>query len=197
MSQPAASTPRLSDEALVVRIAAGDAAAMRALFQRHHDRVFRLAYRIGRDTTLAEDLVSEVFLEIWRHAGRFEGRSAVATWMLAITKYKALSRIRRRREQETLDIDAAADLADPGRDPEAELARRQGAIAIRNCIDALTPEHRNIIDLIYYRGRSVKDVARLTGVPESTAKTRMFYARKRLSELLRRSGFDRALLPAS
>ncbi len=189
------SVSRVSDEALVDRIAAGDAAAMRTLFTRHSDRVCRLALRIGKDATLAEDLVSEVFLEVWRNAGRFEKRSSVATWLLAITKYKTLSKIRRRREEEPLDM--AAEVVDPSRTPEAALARLQGAAAIRKCVNALTPEHRTIIDLIYYKGRSVKDVARLTGIPESTAKTRMFYARRRLSELLRRSGFDQALVWAS
>ena len=91
----------------------------------------------------------------------------------------------------------AAEVVDPSRTPEAALARLQGAAAIRKCVNALTPEHRTIIDLIYYKGRSVKDVARLTGIPESTAKTRMFYARKRLSQLLRRSGFDQSLVWAS
>ena len=189
------SISRVSDEALVERIAAGDAAAMRTLFTRHSDRVCRLALRIGKDATLAEDLVSEVFLEVWRNAGRFEKRSSVATWLLAITKYKTLSKIRRRREEESLDM--AAEVVDPSRTPEAALARLQGAAAIRKCVNALTPEHRTIIDLIYYKGRTVKDVARLTGIPESTAKTRMFYARKRLSQLLRRSGFDQSLVWAS
>jgi RNA polymerase sigma-70 factor, ECF subfamily len=191
------SISRVSDEALVDRIAAGDAAAMRTLFTRHSDRVCRLALRIGKDATLAEDLVSEVFLEVWRNAGRFEKRSSVATWLLAITKYKTLSKIRRRREEESLDMEAAAEVVDPSRTPEAALARQQGAAAIRKCVNALTPEHRTIIDLIYYKGRTVKDVARLTGIPESTAKTRMFYARRRLSQLLRRSGFDQSLVWAS
>ena len=156
-----------------------------------------LPLRAGVRLTLAEDLVSEVFLEVWRNAGRFEKRSSVATWLLAITKYKTLSKIRRRRDEDSLDIEAAAEVVDPSRTPEAALARRQGAAAIRKCVNALTPEHRTIIDLIYYKGRTVKDVARLTGIPESTAKTRMFYARKRLSQLLRRSGFDQGLVWAS
>ncbi len=188
---------RVSDEELIARIAARDAGAMRVLFSRHHDRVYRLAYRIAKDSTLAEDAVSEVFLEVWRHAAKFERRSSAATWLLAITKYKTLSKIRRRRDDERVDIDAASAIADPSGGPERELARQQGVIAIRNCVEALTPEHRNIIDLIYYKGRSVKDVARITGIPESTAKTRMFYARKRLSQLLQQSGFDQALVWAA
>ena len=188
---------RVTDEELIARIAARDAGAMRHLFNRHNDRVYRLALRIAKDSTLAEDAVSEVFLEVWRHAAKFERRSSAATWLLAITKYKTLSKIRRRRDEEMVDIDAADTIADPSGGPERELARLQGAIAIRNCVEALTPEHRNIIDLIYYKGRSVKDVARITGIPESTAKTRMFYARKRLSQLLQRSGFDQALVWAS
>jgi DNA-directed RNA polymerase specialized sigma24 family protein len=74
-----------SDEALIGRIAAGDRRAMQLLFARHHVRVYRFVLRLVRDEGLAEDLISEVFLDVWRQAGRFEGRSAVGTWLLAIS----------------------------------------------------------------------------------------------------------------
>ena len=85
-----------SDEVLIGRIANGDRLAMQVLYARYHVRVFRFVVRLVRDEATAEDLISEVFLDVWRQAGRFEGRSAVSTWMLAIARFKALSALRRR-----------------------------------------------------------------------------------------------------
>ena len=89
-----------SDEVLIGRIASGDRLAMQVLFARHHVRVFRFVLRLVRDESRAEDLISEVFLDVWRQAGKFEGRSAVSTWLLAIARFKALSALRRRTDAE-------------------------------------------------------------------------------------------------
>src|SRR5258705_355946 len=86
-----------SDEVLIGRIANGDRLAMQVLYVRHHVRVFRFVVRLVRDETKAEDLI--MFLDVWRQAGRFEGRSAVSTWMLAIARFKALSALRRRPDE--------------------------------------------------------------------------------------------------
>src|SRR5919109_1632549 len=100
-----------SDEVLIGRIAKGDRLAMQVLFSRHHVRVYRFVLRLVRNETLAEDLISEVFLDVWRQAGKFEARSAVSTWLLAIARYKALSALRRRPD-EKLDEEAAAAIED-------------------------------------------------------------------------------------
>jgi len=73
---------------------------MQVLFARHHVRVYRFVLRLVREEATAEDLISEVFLDVWRQANRFEGRSAVSTWLLAIARFKALSILRRRPEEE-------------------------------------------------------------------------------------------------
>src|ERR1051326_203278 len=101
-----------SDEALIGRIAAGDKLAMHSLFARHHVRVYRFVLRLVREEAVAEDMIGEVFLDVWRHAGRFERRSSVSTWLLAIARNKALSAVRRRREQ-PLDEAQTALLKDP------------------------------------------------------------------------------------
>ena len=85
-----------SDEDLISRIAAADRLAMQVLFARHHVRVYRFVLRIVGNPATAEDLISDVFLDVWRQAGKFEGRSAVTTWLLAIARFKALSALRRR-----------------------------------------------------------------------------------------------------
>ena len=179
-----------SDEALIGRIATGDKVAMQVLFARHHVRVYRFVLRLVRDQTKAEDLISEVFLDVWRQAGKFEARSAVSTWLLAIARYKALSALRRRPD-EALDEEAAAAIEDTGDNPEVALEKKDKGEILRKCLTALSPEHREIIDLVYYHEKSVEEVAEIVGIPENTVKTRMFYARKRLSELLKAAGVDR------
>jgi RNA polymerase sigma-70 factor, ECF subfamily len=179
-----------SDEALIGRIAAGDKLAMQLLFARHHVRVYRFVLRFVRDESLAEDLISEVFLDVWRQASRFERRSSVGTWLLAIGRHKALSALRGRRG-ESLDEEKAAAIEDPGDDPEMAVQKKDKSEILRDCLDGLSAEHREIIDLVYYHEKSVEEVAGIVGIPANTVKTRMFYARKRLSELLKAAGVDR------
>src|SRR6186713_2503944 len=85
-----------SDEALIERIAHGDRAAMQALYGRHSVRIYRFILRFTVDASTAEDLVSDVFIEVWRSAARFEKKSRASTWLLAIARHKALSARRRR-----------------------------------------------------------------------------------------------------
>src|SRR5215472_10961702 len=80
-----------SDEALIGSIAAGDRRAMQALYARYSVRIYRFVLRLTKDSSLAEDLVSEIFLDVWRGAERFKAKSQVSTWMLAIARHKALS----------------------------------------------------------------------------------------------------------
>jgi len=179
-----------SDEALIGRIAGGDRLAMQVLFARHHVRVYRFLLRLTRNEANAEDLVSEAFLEVWRQAEKFEGRAAVSTWVLGIARFKALSALRRRGEEE-LDEDKAATIADHADDPEVALAKKDKGAVLRQCLTRLSAEHREIVDLVYYHEKSVEEVAAIVGIPEATVKTRMFYARKKLSELLKEAGIDR------
>ena len=179
-----------SDEVLIARIAGGDRLAMQVLFARHHVRVYRFVLRLIRNEAAAEDLISEVFLDVWRNAGKFEGRSAASTWLLGIARFKALSALRKRGE-ETLDEEMAERIEDHADDPEVSLAKKDKGAVLRDCLKALSPEHREVIDLVYYHEKSVEEVAKIVGIPEATVKTRMFYARKKLSELLKEQGVDR------
>jgi len=131
-----------------------------------------------------------VFLEIWRSAGKFEGRSQVSTWMLSIARFKTLSALRKRSEEE-LDEGMAEQIEDHADDPETSLAKKDKGALLRECMNALSAEHREVIDLVYYHEKSVEEVAGIVGIPAATVKTRMFYARKKLSELLKEQGVDR------
>jgi RNA polymerase sigma-70 factor, ECF subfamily len=180
-----------ADEALIARIAGGDRDAMRALYLRHHVRVHRFAMRLVRNAAVAEDIISDVFLDVWRRAGSFEGRSAVSTWLLAIARFKALS-VLRRKPGEELDEKGAAAVPDPMDDPELAVQKKDTGEILRECLTALSREHREVIDLVYYHEKSVEEVAHIIGIPEATVKTRMFYARKKLARLLKSVGIDRA-----
>jgi RNA polymerase sigma-70 factor, ECF subfamily len=179
-----------SDEALVAAIAASDRRAMQILYARHNVRVYRFVLRLTKNRSLAEDIVSDVFIEIWRRAGDFKGKSQVSTWMLAIARYKALSALRVRSDEQ-LDDRAAATIADPADDAETIMNKRDRSASIRKCLTQLSAVHREVLDLVYYHERSVDEVAEIVGVPVSTVKTRMFYARKRMENLLKAAGLNR------
>jgi RNA polymerase sigma-70 factor (ECF subfamily) len=179
-----------SDEILIGRIAQGDQLAMQVLFARHQVRVYRFVLRLVGNPAVAEDLISEVFLDVWRQADRFEGRSAVLTWLLAIARFKALTSMRRKPDEE-LDEEAAEGIEDSSDDPEVAVQKKDKGAVLRKCLQALSPEHREVIDLVYYHEKSVEEVAEIIGIPEATVKTRMFYARRKLSELLKAAGIDR------
>ena len=165
-----------SDEILVERIAAGDKLAMQVLFARHR------TLSPARETVV-EDLLSDVFLDVWRQAGRFEGRSAVTTWLLSIARFKALS-ARCRRTDAPLDETIEATVADSADNAEVVLEKKHQGEMLRDALTKLSPEHREIIDLVYYHEKSVDDAADILSIPRATVKTRMFYARKRLAELV-------------
>jgi RNA polymerase sigma-70 factor, ECF subfamily len=174
-----------SDEVLIRRIAGGDQLAMQTLFARHRVALYRWLLRLVRDDALAEDLLSGVFLDVWRQAAKFEARSSVSTWLLAIARYKALS-ARRRRIDAELDEEVPVIIADPANNPELVLHNKNQAELVRHSLARLSPEHGEVIDLVYYHGKSVREVAEIVGVAEATVKTRMLYARRRLAS----SGVD-------
>ncbi|MGJ4906252.1 sigma-70 family RNA polymerase sigma factor [Bradyrhizobium sp. HKCCYLRH2060] len=176
-----------TDDMLLESIADGDRTAMHTLYARHNVRVYRFILRIVRDTTIAEDLVSQVFLDVWRTAKQFEGRSQVSTWLLSIARFKALTALRQRRFED-IDQDEVREIADDSDTPETSLERSTTSAILRACVAKLSPAHREIITLIYYHEKSVEEVGQIIGIPQSTVKTRMFYARKHLAELLRGAG---------
>jgi len=89
------------------------------------------------------------------------------------------------------DDETAGQIEDHADTPETALAKKDKSLALRQCLTKLSAEHREIIDLVYYHEKSVEEVAEIVGIPEATVKTRMFYARKKLSELLKEQGIDR------
>ena len=180
----------VADEVLIARIAKGDRSAMEALFARYRVRVFKFVLRMVRNEATAEELNSDVFLDVWRQAGTFEGRAAVSTWIFSIARFKALNALARRTEDE-LDEAKAEAIEDDTDDPETALAKKDKAAVLRECLAEISAEHREIVNLVYYQHKSAEEVSAIVGIPEATVKTRMFYARKKLSELLTERGIER------
>jgi RNA polymerase sigma-70 factor (ECF subfamily) len=189
--RPRAFVTETPDKALIESISFGDQGAMRVLFARHRVPIYRFALRLTGNEPIAEDIVSEVFLEVWRRADRFEAKSQVSTWLFAIARHKALSALRHRSEAQ-LDEGAAAAIGDPADDPETTMDRQSRSAIVQRCLTQLPAAQREVIDLVYYRDKSVAEVACFVGAPASTVKTRMFYARNRMASLLNEAGLDGA-----
>jgi RNA polymerase sigma-70 factor (ECF subfamily) len=178
-----------SDNMLLESIADGGRSAMHIFYSRHNLRVYRFVLRIVRNATLAEDLTSQVFLDVWRTARQFERRSQVSTWLLSIARFKALTALRQRRHED-IDQEHVLEIADQSDTPETSLERNKTSAILRACIAKLSAAHREIINLVYYHEKSVEEAGAIIGIPQSTVKTRMFYARKQLADLLRGAGVD-------
>ena len=164
-------------------IAQGQQRAMALLFVRHNVRVLRFALSITGDRSLAESVVSDVFLDVWRRAGTFKGQSEVSTWLFAIARHKTLTLVKRPPDEQLTD-EFSESIRDTADDPEAVMEKTQARTIVAECLAKLSSTHREIIDLVYYHEKAISEVAEILHVPEGTVKTRMFYARRHLADLL-------------
>jgi RNA polymerase sigma-70 factor (ECF subfamily) len=179
------------DRALIVRIAAGDRAAMGALYARHHENIYRFAHRMVRSAQAAEDIAGDVFLDVWRGAGEFEHHCEVTTWLFAIARNKSIGVLRRNRT-DPLDEEAMLLVEDDADGPETLLHKQDTLSALRTCLSHLSPAHRSAIDLVYFQDKSILEAAEMSGTGRGTIKTRLFYARERLAEMLSGQGIAAA-----
>jgi RNA polymerase sigma-70 factor (ECF subfamily) len=184
-----------SDAELLRAICGGDRHAMKLFYARHSVRVFRFALRFVADESVAEDVVNDVFLDVWRKAGTFAGHSQVSTWLLAIARNKAIA-VKRRRSCDPLNDNICETLQDGADDPETVMGKGQTRSLLFQCLTNLSTAHREVIDLVYYHEKSIDEVAEIIQVPPNTVKTRMFYARNHQAKLLAAARLERDLLAA-
>lgn len=182
-----------SDVELLRSIAQGEKRAMALLFARHNVRIFRFALSVTRDQWLAESVVSDVFLDVWRHASAFKEKSEVSTWLIGIARHKALTALKRSPDEQLTD-GFAERIEDTADGPEAAVGKRQTRTIVAGCLVELSPAHREIIDLVYYHEKTIDEVAEILQIPRGTVKTRMFYARQHLAQLLASKGSTAASL---
>jgi RNA polymerase sigma factor (sigma-70 family) len=181
----------LEDGQLVQLVAERDDGALEALYDRYGKAAYSLARRILTDELLAQDVVQEVFLSLWRNARQFDaGRGTVATYLLSMTHHRAVDVVRREenlRRRRTSDevLEFHPDPA-PGVEAEAEAAERRAEV--RAALAQLPPAQREALALAYFGGYTQREVATLVGVPLGTVKTRMAAGMRKLKEALREAG---------
>ena len=177
-----------SDQTVIRRIAAGDEDALRELFGMHGQVMSAFALRLTGDPVLADEVVQESLVAAWQGARRFRGDSRVRTWLLGIVHHKAINLLRKRTdvsiEEGVLDLAAAAET--PGRQVEDSDRQR----IMRSAIDRLPVEQRAVLDLFFYQGYRMDEIAAILDCPTGTVKSRLFNARTALKGILIRTGIE-------
>lgn len=175
----------MTDADLLGRIAAGDKAAMKALYERHSDALYHFVRgRLG-DAFEAADVMQDTFVEVWRHADRWQGRSTVKTWIFGIARNKAVDRVRRAVRTEVREPDDTLPDEDPT--PEAIIAAASDAARVRACIGELGEAMRTAVRLAFFDDLSYPEIAEVEGVPLGTIKTRIHHAKKLLMRCITRT----------
>jgi RNA polymerase sigma factor (sigma-70 family) len=183
----------LQDGQLVQLVAEKDADALEALYERYGKVAYSLARRILTDEVLAQDVVQEVFLSLWRDAQRFDaGRGTLATYLLSMTHHRAVDVVRReenlRRRRTSDEVLEFRPDPNPGVEAEAEAAERRSEV--RAALAQLPPAQREALALAYFGGYTQREVAALVGVPLGTVKTRMAAGMRKLQQALREAGHE-------
>lgn len=177
-------TESQADGATIARIAAGDRQALAHLYMRHRQALFSYLLQLTPDYGLAEELLQDTLVAVWRGAHSFEGRSSVRTWLIGIARRQAHNTLRQRglplADLSELDETPAADL-EPEDAALANAARDELSEAIRQ----LLPLHREVLALIFVQQLSYQETAQVLGVPMGTVKSRLNHAKRALRALLR------------
>jgi RNA polymerase sigma-70 factor (ECF subfamily) len=183
----------LQDGQLVQLVAEKDADALEVLYDRYGKVAYSLARRILTDEVLAQDVVQEVFLSLWRNAHRFDaGRGTLATYLLSMTHHRAVDVVRReenlRRRRTSDEVLEFQPDPNPGVEAEAEAAGRRAEV--RAALVQLLPAQREALALAYFGGYTQREVASLVGVPLGTVKTRMAAGMRKLKQALQEAGHE-------
>ena len=178
------------DFALLDRVARGDMSAFESLFHRYCPRLRRFLGRRARRPQLVEEILNDTMFVIWRKAGTFDARSKASTWILGIALRRALKAAERSDRAFKLDSQEVPTPVETG--PEEHFSRTELRAHLDSALRRLSPEHRAVVEMTYFEGRSCREIATIVGCPVDTVKTRMFYARRRLKALLADRGEDAA-----
>ncbi len=173
------------DGLLVSRVQDGDIDALGELYERHKQKVYRTATAITHDERMAEDILQEVFLRVYRYADSFDEAQPFEPWIYRITVNLSYSWVSKAKRWVTLFQDAVERLTAPAkRNPERLMEGREQRELLRWAIDGLPDSHRVVVILYYLEGLSVSEVAFALGVPEGTIKSRLYYAREKLRKAI-------------
>lgn len=186
---PRTRSPEASADPLVERLRAGELAAVGEAYDAHHEHVRRFARRLIGDDDAAEDLVHETFLTLPKAIRRFEGRSALRTFLVSICVNHSRHHVRSAARRRMAMGRAAAEPVAPGHScatetPERDLERRQMAAVLTRCLDRLSHDHRTVFVLCEVDDNTSAKAAEILNIPEGTVRTRLMHAKKKLRALL-------------
>lgn len=177
----------LTDAALIGRVRRRDEEALAAFYDRHAGIMYAMLLRILKDSGAAEEVLQDMFLDVWRRAERFDGnRGTPLAWLLVMGRSRALSRLRATRRR--YDIEGADELrpetmVSPA-DPESEVAQLRWAEKIRAALRSLPPKQKEAVELAYFEGLTQTEIAARTGSPLGTVKSRVRIALQTLWALV-------------
>lgn len=185
--EPPAARPDVVDADLVRQVAAGDRMAFAALYERHGQAVLAHIVLVVGERTLAEEILQDTMLALWKSAASFRGESTVRSWLIAIARRKARDRMRRRQVRTVTD-DILSCWPSPEPSPEDLTLRRAEAAAVAEAIGELGVRHREVLGLVYDANLTLADAANVLGVPLGTVKSRLAGARSALARSLSEKG---------
>ena len=174
----------------VAAVAKGDLAAFERLYRLYEKRIYQYVYVLARNTSIAEEVVGETMLAVWREARTFAQSSRVSTWIFGIARHKTFDALRRvSRDSRNVALEEAAELADTAENASDHLSRDEEAKLLRSAIGKLSREHQEVLRLVFYEELPYGEIATLLRVPVNTVKTRVYYAKQQLKPHL--GGLDR------
>jgi RNA polymerase sigma-70 factor, ECF subfamily len=168
-----------ADEVLLRRVGRGDADALAALYRRHADGLFWFLLRVAGDRGMAEEILQDTLLAVWRGADGFGGRSQVRTWLYGIARRQAHNRLRVARPVEA-GLDEAAELSATGPGPEELALGGLERDRVLTAVGRLSLAHREVVVLMLVAELSQAEIAAVIGVPVGTVKSRLHHARAAL-----------------
>ncbi len=178
----------LADEDLMQLVQRNDARAFEVVYERHSGAAFSLAYRMVGRGNVAEDVVQEAFLSLWRSGARYERtRGSVRTWVLGIVHHRAIDQLRRAsvHDKRRASDEGLEERIESGERTDTEVARRDEAATIRSAMDSLPAEQSHVIELAYFGGFTHTEIAEILGAPVGTVKGRMRLGLEKLRNSLR------------
>ena len=171
------------DPELVAAVGAGDAAALALLYDRYSGMLLGLAHRILGDRSDAEEILQEAFLQAWKQAGRYDPkRSSVSTWLVLITRSRAIDRLRSRKVKDRTLAAVQQEKRGGHTSPEGvgDVLRDERGRRLRGEMARLPPEQREVLEMAFFRGMTQSEIASRTGIPLGTVKTRSLLAMRKL-----------------
>ena len=174
---------------LLASVAAGERAAFEQLYRLYEKRVYQYVSTLVYDPTVAEDIVVETMMAVWRGAASFARTSRVSTWIFGITRHKALDAIRRMgRHQRDVTLEEAVELPNPQESPQDSVNRKQVATLMQRALSKLSREHQEVLRLVFYEELPYDEIATLLSIPTNTVKTSVYYAKQQLKQHLETLG---------